>query len=557
MPPIRTQSSRNSIEQEGRLLLAIQAIKKQEISTIREAVRHFNVPKSTLLRRLNSTPNRAETRANNHKLTEIEEESLQKWIISLDDRGAAPRPATVRETANLLLAARGTTPVQTVGEKWVYNFVKRHPELSTRFSRRYNYERAKCEDPKIIMEWFNCVQHAIFQYGINPDDIYNFDETGFAMGLTATAKVITRAEYYGWRSLLQPGNREWVTAIECTNASGWALPPCVIFKGKSFIEAWFDNLPSDWRFEVSPNGWTSDEIGICWLEKLFIPLTTSCTKGRYQLLILDGHGSHLTPKFDEICERNNIIPICMPAHSSHLLQPLDIGCFAVLKRAYGQMVEMKMRLGINHIDKLDFLEAYPHARIEAYKSNTIKNSFAAAGLVPYDPDRVISKLDIRLCTPTPPVSQGSDSSHNFTPKTPSTEKQLHRQATSVKALYRTRSQSPPSPPDRALNQLVKGFQIALHKIIFSEKDNKELRAANEKQKQKRNRSKRQIPHEEGLTVLEARELIEAPIEAPIAPDIPQEGHISLPLQQRTRPPRGCGICRVPGHRRETCPDRPR
>ena len=65
------------------------------------------------------------------------------------------------------------------------------------------------------MEWFNCVQRAMLQYGIDPDDIYNFDETGFAMGLTATAKVITRAEYYGRRSLLQPGNREWVTVIEC------------------------------------------------------------------------------------------------------------------------------------------------------------------------------------------------------------------------------------------------------------------------------------------------------------------------------------------------------
>ena len=81
MPPIRTKNSRNSIEQEGRLLLAIQAIKKQEIHSIREAVRCFNVPKSTLLRCLNNTPNQTETRANNHKLTEIEEESLQKWII--------------------------------------------------------------------------------------------------------------------------------------------------------------------------------------------------------------------------------------------------------------------------------------------------------------------------------------------------------------------------------------------------------------------------------------------------------------------------------------------
>ena len=40
------------------------------------------------------------------------------------------------------------------------------------------------------------------------------------MGLTATAKVITRSEYYGRRALLQPRNREWVTIIECTNATG-------------------------------------------------------------------------------------------------------------------------------------------------------------------------------------------------------------------------------------------------------------------------------------------------------------------------------------------------
>ena len=402
MPPIHPQSSKNSIEQEGRILLAIKAFKNQEINNITLAARTFDVPRSTLRRRLNGIQDRAISRANSHKLSEIEEESLQKWILSMDSRGSAPRPSTVREMANLLLEKRGTTPVISVGENWVTNFVKRHPLLSSRFSKRYNYERAKCEDPNIITEWFNLVQKTILQFGINPDDIYNFDETGFAMGLTATAKVITRREFYGRRSLLQPGNREWVTVIECTNALGWALPPCVIFKGKVFLESWFDGLPDNWRFEVSPNGWTSDEIGLRWLEKLFIPSTSSCMKGKYRLLILDGHGSHLTPKFDEICEKNDIIPICMPAHSSHLLQPLDIGCFAVLKRAYGRLVESKMRCGINHIDKLDFLEAYPLARIEAFKSETIKNSFRSAGLIPFAPECVISKLDIRLRTPTPP-----------------------------------------------------------------------------------------------------------------------------------------------------------
>ena len=52
------------------------------------------------------------------------------------------------------------------------------------------------------MEWFNLVQNIIIQFGIDPDDIYNFDETGFVMGLTATAKVITRSEYYSRRALL-------------------------------------------------------------------------------------------------------------------------------------------------------------------------------------------------------------------------------------------------------------------------------------------------------------------------------------------------------------------
>ena len=199
----------------------------------------------------------------------------------------------------------------------------------------------------------------------------------------------------------------------------------MIFKGKVFIKLWFDGLPEDWRFEVSPNGWTSDEIGLRWLKKLFIP-STSRTKGVYRLLILDSHGSHLIPQFNEICEQNKVIPICMPAHSSYLLQPLDMGCFAVLKRSYGRMVEIKIRNGINYIDKLDFLEAYPSARIEAFKLETIKNSFAAAGLVPFAPDQVILKLNIRLRTPTPPLSRGSESSRNFTLKTLAIEKELRR-----------------------------------------------------------------------------------------------------------------------------------
>jgi hypothetical protein len=140
MPPNRVRSSRDSIEQEGRVLLAIQAIKNKEISSKREAARRFNVPETTLRRRLNGHIFRAESRANNHKLTKVDEESLKQWILSMDQRGASPRPAAVQEMANILLAAQGS---DRVGQNWVSNFLRRTPELKSRFSRRYDYQRAK------------------------------------------------------------------------------------------------------------------------------------------------------------------------------------------------------------------------------------------------------------------------------------------------------------------------------------------------------------------------------------------------------------------------------
>jgi hypothetical protein len=109
-------------------------------------------------------------------------------------------------------------------------------------------------------------------YGIPTADIYNFDETGYAMGLTATAKVVTRADLHRKRQGIQPGNREWVTSIECVSSTGWALPPFIIFKGKVHIEGRYEdlNIPPDWRFEVSNNGWTTDQIGLRWLPKLLV-----------------------------------------------------------------------------------------------------------------------------------------------------------------------------------------------------------------------------------------------------------------------------------------------
>jgi hypothetical protein len=285
-------------------------------------------------------------------LTATEEESLKKWKTSLALRGEAPRHSTVRVIAEILLSERiSTLPAPKLGKNWVSKFLHRNPDLKSKFIRRYNYSRAKCEDPTIIGGFFDNFRNIIIDHGILDDDIYNFDETGFAMGIIATSKVITLDEMVGKPKLLQPGNREWVTSIEAVNAMGWALPPMIIFKAGTYSSDWFEipEVPIDWRLQTSPNGWTSDEIGMDWLMNHFEPYTRARTVGKYRMLVLDGHSSHLTPQFDQFCSQHGIIPICMPPHSSHILQPLDVSCFAVVKRSYGRLVENQMRLGFNHI----------------------------------------------------------------------------------------------------------------------------------------------------------------------------------------------------------------
>jgi hypothetical protein len=82
----------------------------------------------------------------------------------------------------------------------------------------------------------------------------------------------------------------------------------------------------------------------------------------------------------------------MPPHLSHLLQPLDVGCFSVLKRLYGRLIEGYVRNGLNYIDRLDFLQAFYAVYRGSMSLANIQSSFAATGLVPYDPERVFSKL---------------------------------------------------------------------------------------------------------------------------------------------------------------------
>lgn len=543
-PPHNAQLAQN----EGRIALAMQALKQGQISSVYAAAKTYGVPESTLRGRVNGINARRDSIPLNRKLTTTEESTLIEWILSMDQRGLPLGTQSIRQMANILLQKRSQdndNPL-TVGQHWVYNFVRRNDSLKSKYNRKYDYQRAKCEDPTIIRDWFRLVRNTIEKYGILDEDIYNFDETGFQMGVISTAKVITGAERSRPVSI-QPGNREWVTTIDCISSCGWSVPPVIIFEGKVHQSTWYsDTLPLDWVIGVSENGWTDNELGLIWLKEVFEKYTAHRTKGIYRLLILDGHGSHVTPEFDLFCKEHSIITLCMPPHSSHLLQPLDVGCFAVLKRSYGRQIEGYMRNGINYIDKLDFLEAYHAARIEAITLANAQSSFAATGLLPFDPERVLSKLHSQFKTPTPPSTSHATAPQSgpWTFKTPYDVTQLDRQAKAIKTACLL------TPTNRALNQLVKGCQLAMNNAVLLAEENRQLRHANERQKKKRAKKRTFIATGGVLTNGEG---IARSQGTNTQSRVPESGVVTEEVTIQTRAPRTCSMCKSLLHTTRTCP----
>jgi hypothetical protein len=139
--------------------------------------------------------------------------------------------------AQTLLVYRGTSgPPPIIGKNWVYKWIKSHSDLDLRLTRSFDSQRAKNEDLKIINTWFQRVKAIKQEHGITDDDMYNFNKTGFAIGMAigGSSKVVTITSIRR-ATIIQLGDRKWITVIEYVNTYGRVIPLFVILKGKVHI----------------------------------------------------------------------------------------------------------------------------------------------------------------------------------------------------------------------------------------------------------------------------------------------------------------------------------
>jgi hypothetical protein len=161
---------------------------------------------------------------------------------------------------------------------------------------------------------------------------------------------------------------------------------------------------------------------------VFDPLTKDRAKDRPRILISDGFGTHESLEIMQYCYKNNIILCRLPLHTSHKLQPCDIGVFGPLKTAYREQVERLYRGGSNMIGKQHFTLLYDRARTKAFTSRNVLSGWSKSGLQPLNPDKVLKDIP-KPDQPAVPVTLDAEvEPDNITqleqPETPTTSEGL-------------------------------------------------------------------------------------------------------------------------------------
>jgi hypothetical protein len=100
------------------------------------------------------------------------------------------------------------------------------------FLAYYRHSTSTALDFSTIKSYFDNLGELLREHKYPPTAIYNVDETGFSIG-SSRKSVVLLDQLDKRRETKQPGRQEWITSLECVNAAGVTLPPCLIFKGEN------------------------------------------------------------------------------------------------------------------------------------------------------------------------------------------------------------------------------------------------------------------------------------------------------------------------------------
>ena len=371
------------------MLAAMEAVRTSQMS-ISVAANRFKVPRKTLDDRLKGRVQHGSHPGVSTVLTVQEENSLVNYLLHMAQCGFPLTRTMVKAYAWSMAKRSGTAhrfhPEYGPGDHWWSLFKKRHPELALRTADSLERSRAEALNPDVVKEYFDLLHKCLDSNNLlrRPRQIYNCDETFLPLDYSREKVVAAKGSKNIYRQ--SHGTTEHITMLCCASAAGFPLPPMIIF-AKSFPGGPYHfEGPDDALYARSESGWIDSELFLSWFNKIFLKYSVP---DRPIMLLTDGHKSHLTLDVVDLCIQNKIILFCLPPHTTHALQPLDVAVFKSLKDYFSKTVRALCFTKRNFVvTKKEFSKVVKTPFEKAFSIPNVKAGFKKCGIYPFNPDVV-------------------------------------------------------------------------------------------------------------------------------------------------------------------------
>lgn len=360
---------------------AVAAVEKGEDS-IRRAAEKYDIPRSTLHDHVSGKIQHGAKPGRDPYLTIEEEEELINFLLNCAQIGY---PHTRKQMLSLVQEIVDQKGLKAnISSGWWERFTQRNPRISLRIAAPLSHVRAMASDRESLNCYFDVLERTLKENEIfnNPTRIFNCDETGMPLG-PSSPKVVAQA---GAKNPIYPtgSSKVQVTVLACTSASGYALPPFVLFNRKSLNPELTKGEVPGTLYGLSDSGWMNTELFSSWFFDHFLPNAPSA---RPLLLLLDGHTSHYSLSMIKKAAAEQVVIFVLPPNTTHLTQPLDKGCFSPLKSHWKQVCQAFTAKNCGRIVTLyDFSSLFAEAWYKGMSAKNVLAGFKTCGIYPFNRD---------------------------------------------------------------------------------------------------------------------------------------------------------------------------
>ena len=247
-----------------------------------------------------------------------------------------------------------------------------------------------------MTEYFNKLKRMMKENDIIEMNVWNMNETKFRIECERAHMIITLDSKKPFR-MINSNNRDYITFVKCVSSTDEIIPPMLIISGVNIFHKWCqeNDLNENTLIEISETKYSNNDLAMDWLQH-FIDHTRRRRSDDYILLIIDGFDSHSIIPFFEFVAVNNIVLFRFSAHSTHLIQFLDVGVFQPYKHYHAEAIDTAVRLNDRKFGKLNFLTVYQIFRTQTFKFSTIRHVFRTIGIVLFNSNMVLDIISQRI-----------------------------------------------------------------------------------------------------------------------------------------------------------------